>query len=357
MKKTYTRNLHPNMVTAEDIYTYNNQLILPKGTMLTDKSITMLEFYSIYSIYVEENEDVLLKSDESVVEEITGIKKEKEYREYQKRFERAVDNFKDSVNDIVIKNTPVNPDSLLKNMMELINSKHGKVNIFSMLNHMRKYDDSTYTHCLNVALVSHVFAGWLNYSEDDINTATLCGLLHDIGKLMIPDTIIKKTDKLTDQEYDIVKTHTIEGYNILKKSPISEHIMNAALMHHERSDGSGYPMGITAKQIDPFASLVAIADVYDAMTSARVYRGPLCPFQVIDIYVSEGLQKYNTKAILTFMNNIATTYLGTNVRLSNGIEGKIVYINPNNLARPTIKAGEKYIDLSKETGLSIEDLF
>ena len=87
-------------------------------------------------------------------------------------------------------------------------------------------------------------------------------------------------------------------------------------MHHEKCDGSGYPFGLKGNKIDPFAKIVAIADVYDAMTAARVYRGPLCPFQVIDIFEKEGLQKYEASFILKFLQNVVNTYINNRVLLS-----------------------------------------
>ena len=199
-----------------------------------------------------------------------------------------------------------------------------------------------------------MFAGWLHFPQEDVELATLCGLLHDIGKLAIPDDIIKKPSKLTTEEYALIKTHTLEGYRVLKNYNINDHIKNAALMHHERCDGSGYPMGLKSNKIDKFARLVSIADVYDAMTSARIYRGPLCPFQVIDLFVSEGLQKYDAHYYLTFLNNVVTTYLLDRVRLSNGMEGDIIFINQADPAHPTIKCGNKFVDLSQERNLTIE---
>ena len=124
-------------------------------------------------------------------------------------------------------------------------------------------------------------------------------------------------------------------------------------MHHERCDGSGYPMQLTSEQIDPFAKMVAIADVYDAMTSARVYRGPLCPFMVIEAFEQEGFLKYDAEYILTFLRNIVNTYMLHRVRLSDGREGEIVFINPDKLSKPTIKSGSQYINLSNERNLSI----
>ena len=122
-------------------------------------------------------------------------------------------------------------------------------------------------------------------------------------------------------------------------------------MHHERYDGSGYPLHLKGEQISSFASLVSLADVYDAMTSARVYRGPVCPFTVISLMESDGYQKYAPRYLLTFLENIVNTYLLHTVLLSDGSEGTIVFINKDKL--PTVKVGSQYIDLAKRTELSI----
>ena len=133
--------------------------------------------------------------------------------------------------------------------------------------------------------------------------------------------------------------------------------MNAALMHHERCDGKGYPLGLPAEKIDMYAKIVSIADVYDAMTAARVYRGPLCPFKVIEIFEHEGLQKYDTKFIMTFLENVVNTYISNTVRLSDGREGTVFFINKQKLSRPILKTQNGYIDLSKEpSNVSIETI-
>jgi HD-GYP domain-containing protein (c-di-GMP phosphodiesterase class II) len=127
-------------------------------------------------------------------------------------------------------------------------------------------------------------------------------------------------------------------------------------MHHERCDSTGYPLRLRSDQIDPFAKIVAIADVYDATTSPRVYRGPMCPFEVIDIFEQDGLQKYDPKFILVILENIVNTYLLETVRLSDGNEGQVIYINKNHLSRPTIKIGNSYVDLSVEKDLNILEI-
>lgn len=355
MRRVGTPALVPGMVTAEDVYNYNGNLILPKGLILTDKTITKLEFYSIVNVRIE---DKLVKMPEDAVEEESSyaerLRSSPEFKRFQKDFVEETDSFRKAVNDIIEQHVSVDVDRLVEHALTLLSSGDGYVNVFDMLHGMRQYDDATYVHSMNVALICNIFARWLRMKEDEIRLATVCGLLHDIGKTKMPEGILKKPARLTEREYDVMQTHPREGYRILQDLPIDDHIKNAALMHHERCDGTGYPLGLTANRIDPYAKLVAIADVYDAMTCARVYRGPLCPFKVISIFESEGLQKYDTKYILTFLENIVDTYLLHRVRLSNGEAGEIVYINTNRLSKPTVKIGSTYLNLSEEPHLSIE---
>lgn len=375
MKRLLRSNLTPGMIVGEDVFSYANQLIVPKGMVLTDKIITRLEFYSIPYVKVKDDPDEPFDPPVTYCDNEDGsksapildipsktspyselIKSSPEFIQYKADFDQSVNEFKDSMNDIVQKGAKIDTDVLLNQATHLIDGTSNTSAFFNMLHNMRQYDDLTFAHCMNVALISNILATWLNLSQQEIETATLCGLLHDIGKLAIPDQIIKKPGKLTDEEYKTVKTHTIEGYNILKNQNISDHVKNAALMHHEKCDGSGYPFGLKGDKIDAFAKIVAIADVYDAMTAARVYRGPLCPFQVIEIFEKEGLQKYEAAFILKFLENVVNTYINNRVLLSDGTEGDIVYINHATLSKPMIKTEDGFVDLSQHPDLSIEKI-
>lgn len=364
MPRLKTSMLIPGMVTSEDVYNYNNQLIIPKGVELTDKTITKLEFYSVLYVQVEEfdnTEAPTMSEIEKIIEQdnksyAKKVQSSESYKKFRQTFVKEVDQIKDSINDVVERNAPINADTLLKEVDRLValDTTSTSYSVFDMLHNMREFDDATFVHCLNVSLICTVFARWLNLSPGDVRMASICGLLHDIGKLKIPEEIITKPARLTEQEYNIIKKHPIEGYKILKDQDISEHIKNSALMHHEKYDGSGYPLGLKGDKIDYFARLVTIADVYDATTSARVYRGPLCPFKVIELFEQEGYEKYDAHMILTFLENIVNTYMNNKVRLSNGKEGEIVFINKMHLAYPMVKCGEEFIDLSIDKKIHIE---
>lgn len=347
-----TKKLVPGMVVARDVYTYNDQLLIPANTVLTDSIIARLEFYSIPRVNIADEAPAQQEPESYAAKVINSPG----FKEFKKNFTKNVLTLQNSIQDVLDKDIPLNEDLLLNQTTSLMAPAATSIEVFDMVHNMRQYDDSTYAHCINVSLICRVMAKWLNLSPEDTDVLTICGLVHDIGKLNIPNEIIKKPNKLTDAEYDIMKTHTTRGYDILRVQAIDKRISQAALMHHERCDGSGYPNGVTGDKIDDFAKIVAIADVYEAMTASRVYRGPLCPFKVIAIFEKEGLQKYDPHYILTFLEHIVASYINNNVRLSDGRIGEVIMINQNHLSKPIVKVGNDYVDLSKESSLYIEDL-
>lgn len=364
MGRVHISRLLPGMVLEKDVYNASDQLILPEGLKLTDKSIAKLTYYGIDSAHIVDEPDSPELLEEEVTEEEVVVtedmsysqrlKATEEYKEFKKNYEDTVGDLQSFLSDVVEKNLPPDTSNIMAKVTEMLHpASGGSVNVFDMIRNMKHFDDMTYVHCLNVGLICNVFAKWLGWSEEDIELVTQCGILHDIGKLKIPEEIIKKPAKLTDDEYKIIKSHPLEGYRILLPTPVNEHIKKACLQHHEKADGSGYPFGMRGTQMDRFAKMVAIADVYEAMTAVRIYRGSLSPFQVIDVFENEGLQKYDTSMIMTFLENIVNTYLLNRVKLSDDREGEIIFINKQRLSRPTIKCGDTFIDLTKEPDITI----
>ena len=127
----------------------------------------------------------------------------------------------------------------------------------------------------------------------------------------------------------------------------------AALLHHERCDGSGYPSSLTADGIPTLAKIIAIADVYDAMTARRSYRKEICSFDVISEFENSGYQKYDTSLLLPFLTSIAQSHINNQVRLSNSLVGTIVMINQHKLSKPVVNIDGTFIDLSKEKDITI----
>lgn len=358
MGRIHISKVTPGMILESDVFNEGNQLILPEGLKINDKAIEKLTYYGIDSVRIEgvdDDPDYLPKVyDEETSTYSDRLKKTEEYKVFKQQFESAVNEVQGFLSDVVERNMPPDTTSIMNSIQEMLHPPSGDiVNVFDMIHNMKSFDDMTYVHCLNVGLICNVFGKWLGLSKEDIDLVTECGVLHDIGKLKIPEAIIKKPAKLTDEEYKIIKTHPMEGYKILLGCDINDHIRKACLQHHEKADGSGYPFGIKNDQMDFYAKIVAIADVYEAMTAVRIYRGSLSPFQVIDAFEREGLQKYDTHMIMTFLQNIADTYMLNRVRLSDGREGDIVFINKQRLSKPMIKCADEFVDLTKEPDIYI----
>ena len=358
MKRVKTTLLMPGMIIAKDVHNASNILVMGKNTVLTDDSITKLAFHSIYSVYIKE--DVVETPKKPVFESTfatSKIKETEEFKVFKESYEKEVEELAVTFDDIIsMQSKKIGISELCKKATSMLDDTRGGIHVFDILHNMRDYDDSTFNHCMNVALICNVFADWMHMSSMEKEIATVAGLLHDIGKLRIPEQLIKKAARLTDEEYDVVKTHAMEGYNILFESRFVSSIQNAALMHHERMDGSGYPLGLKGNQIDKFAKMVAIADVYDAMTAARVYRGALCPFKVIEMFEKEGLSMFDPEYLLVFMENIVQTYIKNWVRLSNGKEGEIVMLNKHKLSRPVVLCGTEFINLADHPEITIEEI-
>ena len=357
MKRVKTSDLKAGMILASDVYNYQDQLILPAGITLTEKAIKKLSFYSIFFVRVEDPEmpDIpVQKTEESYSQR---VRHSDEFKRYKEAFEHNVGLMKVLMTEFLEEEpTEEAVNAVVNNAIQMLEDKQADSNVFDMLHNMREYDDITYAHSLNVALICNVLAKWLGMTEKEQKLAFTCGILHDIGKLMVPEEVVQKQGKLTKEEYDQMKMHPIEGYNHIRNLDIEEHIKKTILMHHERYDGSGYPIGIKGDEIDKYARICAIADVYEATTSARKYRGASSPFQVVEIFEKEGLQKYDTHMIMTFLEKIVDNYMLNRVRLSNGEVGEIIYINKNNLSRPIIKCRDEFIDLSKRKDVEIQEL-
>lgn len=342
------------MVVATDVYTSNNQLILTKGTKLDERMITRLRFYNIYGLFVFKGEF----EEESHKEEsyIDMLRNTAEFKKFNRSYVESVSSVEQSFQSILANSDggDINIDALLADTDKILHEGRNGAHIFEMLHGIRDYDDMTYVHSLNVSLICSIFGAWLKLPREEIRILTLGGLLHDIGKMLVPRDILTKADKLSNEEYDAIKLHAIKGYQALKDYPVDIRVKYAALMHHERCDGSGYPNGFKSDQIEEFSKIIAIADVYDAMTSNRRYRKAICPFDVVENFERDGFLKYDPGYLMVFMERIVQSYLHNIVRLSDGREGEVVMINKLALSRPVIRTGNDFIDLSKEHRLSIE---
>ena len=376
-KRILTSRATQNMIVADDVYTSDNKLVIPEGTVLTEDSIDSLKEYGVFAIRIKvdddgnnaaaENEKVTPAGDEALNEQrqeiknsaeqehesfLKQVKESKEFEVFHSAFVDSVDNLKNVFSKVVMHNEQIDGESILSDVENVVSKGRNSIHILDMLQCMRGYDDVTYVHSVNVALLSNMIGRivYPDISDEELKVLTLAGLLHDIGKMMVPDNIIQKKGRLTLPEYNLVKTHVLFGNNILKGiDNLDPRIAEVAMRHHERCDGTGYPGGYKREQIEPFARIVAIADTYDAMTSDRAYRAAICPFDVIEMFEREGIVKYDVAFLLPFLEKAVQAYMNTDVRLSTNQIGKVIMINKNEFSKPVVQVGDEFYDLSKET--------
>ena len=350
------QQVRQGMITADDVLSPSGQLIIPKNTTLNPRLISRLKLYNVKKVCVIITEDVAQELN-AKAEKNKPLNPEKTTQEF-KNFNRT---YQDMANDLeaafqtIIEHPyePYDPAPIIDQIQELAKTVKNTMHLMNTLQLLREYDDTMYIHSISVALIAHTIASQQNLTEEDLRSLIFACAFHDIGKVKVPAEILYKPGRLTDDEYYAVKQHAQMGYDILNRAGFPTEIQLAALMHHERCDGSGYPSALTADKISMFAKIIAIADVYDAMTARRTYRKEICSFDVISEFENSGYQKYDTTYLLPFLTSIAQSHINNQVRLSNSLIGTIVMINQHKLSKPVVNIDGTFIDLSKEKDLTI----
>lgn len=185
----------------------------------------------------------------------------------------------------------------------------------------------------------------------------LGGLLHDIGNAKVDPGIIFKPGTLNAKETEEMKKHTIIGYHILKDTPaINNGVKFCALQHHEREDGSGYPLGVAGDKIHPYSKLIAIADTFHAMTTDRFHKQKISPYLVLEQLLNDSFGKMEPAMVQTFVNKVTAFHNGMLVKLSDNRIGEIVFSDRTNPTRPWVNVDGKIINLTMERSLYIKDV-
>lgn len=352
MKDVARMTLKNGMIIAEDIFNYQNELIFPKDTVVDEKVIKKLERHSIICVPIMEEIDFATTHFEKV-------RLSKEFQTFQLTYNNCMPIYAKLMNKFV-ETGELKGIGQLQDLYLKIHAcaRTGEALLDFLYNMLPREDAMTHAHCLNSALIAGVFGTWWELSQEDVILLIYCGFFYDIGKLKLPQELLWKSEKLTDVEYTQLKTHTMLGFDLIKNQDLNEHVIKATLMHHERCDGSGYPSRLRGDKIDIFAKYIAVIDAYEAMTSARTYRQPLNPFQVIENFEREGYEKYEKKILQPILYHLAATQLGFMVRLSNDEEGKIKAINKDNLSRPLLeRENGSLLNLADKPDLTITAIF
>jgi putative nucleotidyltransferase with HDIG domain len=227
-------------------------------------------------------------------------------------------------------------------------------NLVSLMLSLENGDDYTYQHSVQVGMLAFYMSQWLGYSQEFALDAGKAGFLHDIGKSMVDIRILNKPDKLTEEEFQEVRKHSEYGKSILEKSyPPDSLVVIGALQHHERLNGTGYPLGLKGDEIHPISRILAVADIYSAMICSRVYQKERDMLFVLRELHRLSFSELDPHITQVFIRNMVPNFIGKTVVLFNGERGIIVLTNPSDFFRPFIQLDKQFIDLSKHPELEI----
>ncbi|TDX58878.1 HD-GYP domain-containing protein [Orenia marismortui] len=325
MRPIPVEELKAGMKIAKTIYNNSGQILLGAGMALKDSYIEKLNNLNIPEIYIVDEELPEVKvpepiSDKTRLEAIKVVKDTMQDIESQSQI-----NF-DKINDVI--------DSILD---EILLQNHVVIH----LNDIRAYDSYTFQHSVGVTILSILMSLNFSYTKEEIKKIAIGAFLHDIGKIKVDKDIIMKPGKLTDEEYEEVKKHSLYGYNIIKDvhgiSILSAHI---AYQHHEYIDGTGYPRGLKGDEISEWAQIVTVADIYDALTSDRVYKRKLMPHEALKIVEELKGTKLSPKCVDALSKHVAVYPVGTMVQLSDDQLGIVIDVNKEDLSSPIVRIVE-----------------
>jgi len=313
-------------------------------TLQTEAEARVLRQYCAWVVVEDEAERLA-----SVLDQIPHLKQRtteplQETRTLEQELPRAADTWSRTQQFVekVIRDIEQHNDLELASARPLIRScvDSVKANASAMfwMARIKHRDAYTAEHCLRVAIFTVAFARFLGLPEDDLEVAGMCGLLHDIGKLRVPDEILNKPGPLSPREYEVMREHTTLGHELLKQDPSLDPIISdVTLHHHERIDGRGYPQQLPEWQISRFARLISIVDAYDAMTSDRCYRDGMSPADAVRILYKNRAQQFDADMVEAFIRMIGIYPPGSLVELNTGEVALVVSTHPGRKLKPKVE--------------------
>lgn len=344
-------DLEDGMILYADVLTSFGTLLVNRGTMIDTRIRELLSYNNISEVKVTTFDD---PEDEygALDTHLNKLRASEKFRQISKDYGIVYNKMTNHFNDVLNREKKVDKEKILDDVNTILHKTESSKDLFDLLNGLRITQNRMYMHSLNTALISNMLARWLKMSEEDVTDITIAGLFHDIGMMGMPSEIMDKDPELwTEEEKEFVKRHTIIGYRYLMKRELNRQIGLTALTHHERMDGTGYPLQCMGSALCVYAKIVAIADAYDELTITA--SGGRNPFELIRLFEQEGLAKYDPQFIMVFLAGITDTYIGCDILLDDGTVGTIIYINRDNLSRPMVKIGDRYVNLAENKNLKI----
>ena len=346
------------MTIGRTIWNEAGHPLLQKGVVITEGILRRLKQLNLQYIYIEDTLSAGIVIDETVPFAV----RQKAISTITSSFHTVRDASSDKASFILDQQSKA-----LGNLVEdLLDTILNSDEILMVLTDAYLYDEYLYQHSFQVTLYSIAIAKEMGYSYEDLRVIGIGAMLHDIGKLLIPKDVLLKPGRLTEEEYETMKLHTKYGFDLLRNlHSVSLLVAHCAFQHHERIDGSGYPRGLVDFEIHPYAKIIAVADVFDAITSNRVYHSKMFPSQAIEIIEAGSGKMFKPEIVEALRRSVVHYPNGTTLLLTDGRRGVVSRQNSKMSARPFVRIFEEAdelitatyeLDLSQHPSITIEKI-
>jgi HD-GYP domain-containing protein (c-di-GMP phosphodiesterase class II) len=352
-----TQYLVEGCILSKDLPGLTNRPIMTSKTILNHDLLEVLKAFLITQVSVEKTlingltfvpKEIIDSEGEEKAEETSFIT---DYLKTVQAYKRLFKNWQAG--------SPVDVSKVREIIIPLFERAMENPSDLFLLRHYSTKEDYLFHHAISVGLISGYLAKKMEYDLGDILQLVMAGCLVDCGMAKIAPRIIEKNISLSSEEFNEVKKHPIYSLQMLQNSSIlKETIKLAILQHHERLDGSGYPQGKTGQSPHMFSRIVAVADVYHAMSSERNYRKKQSPFKVMEMILQDDFGKFDISVVKSLLSGITNFSIGSRVTLSNGYSAEIIFVDSNLPTRPMVKVKDtgEIIHLGRSRGIFIEEI-
>lgn len=355
--------LVPGCLLLNDVIGKTTHPIVPKHTVMTEEHITLLEKFLVETV------DVSAKLESGVPFKPKFVHKEEMKKQPEKSEQQEAESFENQYKNAVANykklftkwqnNLAIDMPEIRSILIPLFERMDDISNAVYTLHHYVNKKDYIFHHGVSIGILSAFLAKKLGYEKGEWLQIGLAGSLSDCGMGKIDKAIVLKSGSLTYSEQEEMRKHPMYSYRLIEKVPtITKTVKLAVLQHHERFDGSGYPLGLAKEKIHNYARIIAVSDMYHAMTSERLYRESQSPFQVIEEMQQYKFTKLDHQIVDTFIISLANFSIGTKVRLSTNQTGEIVFVDAKSPTRPIVRLTEadEMVTLKDNPSLYIREI-
>lgn len=319
-----TGKLQVGQQVGKELYDSSGATLLARGVELTPDYIYQVASRGCVGLYIEDDISEGIEIEETITQELRN---------------RCVDELRKG-----------NLDACMLSAKSIVQQIQSSQEISLDLVDLRTFDDYTYRHSVNVAVLATILGAELSMGESELCELCVSALFHDLGKTKIPEHILNKPGRLTPEEYEVMKTHSMLSYEMVKdRMDISAKSKVGILYHHENEDGTGYPAGLAGGELHLFAKIIHLVDVYDALTSLRPYKKPFPVSEAIEYIMGGYGILFDKRVVDTFMSCVPVYPVGCDVMLSNGNRALVLQNHKQMILRPKVRlySGEE-MDLGDE---------